>query len=48
MLIYKMAAQMRKLQAQGMSPQEAANKLGVKTQLAGLGGGIRSKTAKKK
>ncbi|GMA60088.1 hypothetical protein NZD89_10950 [Alicyclobacillus fastidiosus] len=48
MLIYKMATQMRKLQAQGLSAEEAANKLGVKTQLSGIGSGIRSKAAKKK
>ncbi|EPZ41423.1 MULTISPECIES: hypothetical protein [Alicyclobacillus] len=43
MLIYKMAEQLRKLQKQGLSEQEAASKLGVKTQLGGLNRVVRAR-----
>ncbi|WAH35647.1 hypothetical protein [Alicyclobacillus dauci] len=48
MLIYKMATMMRQLQSQGLSQQEAATKLGIRTQLGGLGMTLRPKAVKTK
>jgi hypothetical protein len=47
MLIYKLVSKMRKLQAQGLTQEQAASQLGITTHLGGVGI-LRPNSTKKK